>query len=70
MKKEIQLQSFVHGIVNGRNKKFRWKLPPKIIIIDGIAIQKISVDGTINWTGDIVTTLKIAPIIRIESIYA
>lgn len=50
------------GTVNGTNKVFVWSTEPNVIIVDqGRAMQKVSSDGTVNWTGTTTTTLTEAP---------
>lgn len=51
------------GTVNGINQIFTWTTAPNVIVVDqGRPMQKVSSDGTINWTiiGTTVT-LAIAP---------
>lgn len=40
---------------------FTWSAAPKIIYRDGVPMQKVSTDGTVNWTGATTTTLSIWP---------
>lgn len=50
------------GTVDGNNTTFVFSSPPSILFIDsGRIIQKISSDGTVNWTGTTTITLTIAP---------
>lgn len=50
------------GLVNGSNQVFTWTTAPNVIVVDqGRSMQKISSDGTVNWTGTTTTTLAIAP---------
>lgn len=50
------------GAVNGSNQVFTWTTAPKVIVVDqGRPMQRISSDGTINWTGTTTTTLAVAP---------
>lgn len=51
------------GTVNGSNQVFVWATAPKVIIVDqGRPMQKVSSDGTVNWTiVGTTTTLSIAP---------
>lgn len=50
------------GVVNGVNAVFTWTSAPSVIIVDqGRPMQKVSSDGTVNWTGTTVTTLAVAP---------
>lgn len=53
------------GTVNGTNQTFVFTSAPSIIFRDGVAIQKVSSDGTVNWTGTTTITLLIAPIFDI-----
>lgn len=50
------------GTVNGSNQVFTWSTAPNVIVVDqGRSMQKVSSDGTVNWTGTTTTTLAIAP---------
>ena len=49
------------GSVNGSNTTFVWTLEPKTIVVDGLALNKVSTDGTVNWTGTTTTVLTVAP---------
>lgn len=50
------------GTVNGTNQTFTWATAPNVIVVDqGRAMQKVSSDGTVNWTGTTTTILSIAP---------
>lgn len=49
------------GIVNGVNQTYDWTIAPNAIVVDGITINKVSSDGSINWTGTTTTVLTIAP---------
>lgn len=50
------------GTVNGTNATFVWATAPNTIVVDGgRTIQKVSSDGTVNWTGTTTTVLAIAP---------
>lgn len=50
------------GAINGTNLDFTWATAPNAICIDsGRIIQKVSSDGTVNWTGTTTTSLSIAP---------
>lgn len=50
------------GAVNGINQVFVWTTAPTVIVVDqGRPMQKVSSDGTINWTGTTTTTLAVAP---------
>lgn len=50
------------GTVNGVNAVFVWATAPSVIVVDqGRPMQKVSSDGTINWTGTTTTTLAVAP---------
>lgn len=50
------------GIVDGVNATFTWATAPNAIVVDGgRSIQKVSADGTVNWTGTTTTVLSIAP---------
>lgn len=55
-------QAISSGSVNGSNTVFTWATAPNAIVVDnGRIMQKVSSDGTINWTGTTTTTLAIAP---------
>lgn len=51
------------GTVNGTNQVFVWTTAPNVIVVDqGRAMQRVSSDGTINWTiVGTTTTLAVAP---------
>lgn len=50
------------GAVNGTNTVFTWATTPNVIVLDnGNAMNKVSADGTVNWTGTTTTTLNQAP---------
>jgi len=50
------------GLVNGVNQVFTWATAPNVIVTDqGRAMQRVSSDGTVNWTGTTTTTLAVAP---------
>lgn len=50
------------GTVDGNNKIFVFSSAPNVIVVDqGRPMQKVSSDGTVNWTGTTTVTLAIAP---------
>lgn len=49
------------GTVNGVNTSFTFAVAPHVISRDGIVMQKVQSDGTINWTGTTNVTLAVAP---------
>ena len=50
------------GAVDGNNVTFVWATAPNVIVTDqGKAMQKVSSDGTVNWTGTTTTVLTVAP---------
>lgn len=50
------------GIVDGFNKVFTFATAPNVIVLDnGNAMNKVSSDGTINWTGTTTVTLNQTP---------
>lgn len=50
------------GAVNGINQVFTWATAPSVIVVDqGRPMQRVSSDGTVNWTGSTTTTLAVAP---------
>ncbi len=53
------------GTVNGSNTSFVFSTAPNIISVDGITMNKVSSDGTVNWTGTTTVSLTIAPIFDI-----
>lgn len=54
------------GTVNGVNTVFTFTTAPNAIVVDGgRAMQKVSSDGSVNWTGTLVITLTIAPVFDI-----
>lgn len=55
-------QAVTGGAVDGSNAVFTWATAPKVIVVDqGRPMQKVSSDGTVNWTGTTTTTLAVAP---------
>ncbi len=55
-------QQPVSGAVDGVNATYTWTTAPNVIVVDqGRPMQKVSSDGTVNWTGTTVTVLTIAP---------
>lgn len=56
------------GAVDGSNTVFVFTNAPNAITVDGgRAMQKVSSDGTVNWTGTTTITLAIAPTFDIFS---
>lgn len=54
------------GTVNGVNTIFLFATAPNIIALDnGNFMNKVSVDGTINWTGTTAVTVNQAPLFNI-----
>lgn len=50
------------GTVNGFNTSFTFTTAPSVIVLDnGNAMNKISADGTVNWTGTTSVVLSQAP---------
>lgn len=50
------------GTVNGSNTTFTFSTAPKVIVLDnGNIMNKVSSDGTVNWTGTTAVTLAQAP---------
>ncbi len=50
------------GTVDGSNASFTFTSAPSVIVIDqGRVMQKVSSDGTINWTGTTSVTLSTPP---------
>jgi len=49
------------GVVDGSNLVFSFPSSPNVMCVDGVTIQKVSNDGTVNWTGTTSITLLIAP---------
>jgi hypothetical protein len=50
------------GTVDGSNTSFTFTSAPVQIIVDGgRSMQKVSSDGTVNWTGTTSVTLTVAP---------
>lgn len=55
-------QQTVSGSVDGSNTIFGFTTAPNAVCVDnGRTIQKVSSDGTVNWTGTTTITLAIAP---------
>lgn len=46
---------------DGSQRTFVWATAPNAIAVDGAVIQKVSSDGTVNWTGTTTTILTIGP---------
>ncbi len=53
------------GTVNGSNTSFSFSIAPNVIAVDGITLNKVSSDGTVNWTGTTSITLTLAPLFDI-----
>lgn len=50
------------GIVNGINTSFVFSSAPSVIVLDnGNTMNKVSSDGTVNWTGTTTVVLNQAP---------
>lgn len=50
------------GLINGSNQTYTWTSTPNAIVVDeGRTIQKVSADGTVNWTGSTTTVMSVAP---------
>lgn len=49
------------GTVDGSNKIFDFSTEPNAIVVDGISMQKVQSDTTVNWTGTTTITLTVAP---------
>lgn len=50
------------GTVNGTNTSFTFTSAPTIIVLDnGNIMNKVSSDGTVNWTGTTAVVLNQAP---------
>lgn len=49
------------GTVNGTNKVFGFAVAPNALVVDGVSMQKVAVDTTVNWTGTTSITLTVAP---------
>lgn len=50
------------GLVNGTNQTFMFSSAPSVIVLDnGNAMNKVSSDGTVNWTGTTTVVLNQAP---------
>jgi len=57
------------GTVNGTNRSFVWTTAPTVIVVNnGNSMQKVSSDGTVNWTGTTTTLLTVPPTRDIFSI--
>lgn len=54
--------SFIQPTSGALNQAtFVWSTAPNVIFIDGVPRQKVSTDGTVNWTGTTTTVLTIYP---------
>lgn len=63
-----QFQTPTSGDVDGVNCTFVWATEPETITVDqGRAMQKISTNGEVNWTGTTTTILTVAPTFDIYS---
>ncbi len=49
------------GTVNGVNAIFVFTAAPNVVSIDQVPKQRVSSDGTVNWTGTTTITLAVAP---------
>lgn len=49
------------GTVNGVNKVFVYSTAPNAVVTDGLTLQKVASDTTVNWTGTTTITLSVAP---------
>lgn len=49
------------GTVNGVNTVFVFPATPSVVSVDNNTLQKVSSDGTVNWTGTTTITLTNAP---------
>jgi len=57
------------GVVDGINDTFDFAVEPNVIVVDqGRTMQKVSSDGTVNWTGTTTVILSVAPNYDIFSI--
>lgn len=54
-------QAPTSGVVNGTNRNFTFATAPTIIFRNGIAMQKVSSNGNVNWTGTTAVVLQVAP---------
>lgn len=62
-------QTPTSGSVNGSNTVFTWATEPNAICVDGVIINRVSSDGSVNWTlVGLTTTLTIAPNFNIFAI--
>lgn len=50
------------GTVNGTNAIFVFPATPNVVCVDHQPFQKVSSDGTVNWTGTTTITLSVAPV--------
>lgn len=49
------------GTVNGSNTVFVFASTPTVIVSDNLTLEKVSSDGTVNWTGTTTVTMAVAP---------
>lgn len=54
-------QQATSGVIDGSNQTYTWATAPNALCVDNRVIQKVSLDGTVNWTGTTTTILTIAP---------
>lgn len=52
----------ISGIVDGVNQTFGFATAPNVLVADeGRQMQKVSTDGTVNWTGTTTVILSVSP---------
>jgi DNA repair exonuclease SbcCD ATPase subunit len=56
------------GTIDGSNQTFNFVSIPNVIVVDGLMLRKTQADGTINWTGNEVIVLTVAPTYEIFSL--
>ncbi len=49
------------GAIDGSNTVFAFATAPNAIVVDGVSLQKVAADTTVNWTGTTTITLSVAP---------
>lgn len=54
-------QTPISGTVNGSTTVFGFTVAPNALSVDGVVLNKVSSDSTVNWTGTTTVTLTIAP---------
>lgn len=57
----ISILTPTSGVINGINQTFVFTTAPTILYVDNKALQKVSSNGEVNWTGTTTVILTVAP---------